>query len=101
MTAERGQEIAKTILAQLGGNRFRVMTGVSLAFAEASGLRFFLPSARAAKGVKQIRITLTPADVYTVGFYDTKGKLICEAENIYADDLRGLFESMTGLRTSL
>ena len=29
-TAEERQEIAKTILAQLGGNHFRVMTGADL-----------------------------------------------------------------------
>lgn len=102
------QQIARTILAQLGGNQFCVMTGaknfVTLGNS-AVGLRFALPRMTGPK-INRVTVELTPADTYKVTFdrFDARALSIAtinEIEDVYAEDLRGVFESATGLRTSL
>lgn len=95
-------ELAHTILQQMGGNQFTAMTGAKNFIALEGGLSFQLPNARKANGVKYVRIELTPMDTYTVRFFGQKasgGEQVFD--NTYCDQLRGLFEDVTGLRTSL
>jgi len=99
--------IAETILEQLGGRRFLAMTGAKKLTVADSGLNFVLPSNFAKDGINVVRITLTPADDYTVEFirigraprYTTTQ--VREATGVYCDNLRDVFTYTTGLDTSL
>lgn len=95
-------EIAKTILAQLGGNGFVMMTGSYNLIAGDSYLSMKLRRNKA--GASCMRITLTPADTYTVEFFRIrKYELIplSKHEDIYCDQLQDLFEEVTGLYVTL
>lgn len=95
--------IPNTILAQLGGTRFRVMTGA----------RDFLGSDRALicrlmrneRGVTHLRVTLTDADVYHVEALrvnrhgDTT--VVDQADDVYNDQLVEAVERITGLALRL
>ncbi len=104
--AER-QQIANTILAQLGGRRFVAMTGASKLTVADSGLNFVLPSGFATDGINVVRITLTPADDYTIEFIRIgraphyKTQIIKTLDMVYCDQLTDVFERTTGLRVSL
>lgn len=100
------KEIAKTILQQLGGNRFTTMTGAKNLCAldeQCGGLSFKLPKFAGVK-VNYVKIVLNGADLYDVEFgriYGLKYTTISKHENIYFDQLQELFEKETGLYTHL
>lgn len=98
-TTETRQEIAGTILDQIGGRVFRTMTGAKDFIALESGLR--LTIGRNAKNVRTIDIVLDSSDTYTVKFYNVRGRVLSETSMVYADALRGMIEDNTGLRTSM
>lgn len=59
---------------------------------------------RNAVGANHLAITLNSMDTYDVQFLAVSKKsvkVVTENNGIYCDQLRGLFESATGLRTSL
>ncbi|TXH50894.1 MAG: hypothetical protein E6Q97_19510 [Desulfurellales bacterium] len=94
--------VAKTILSQLGGNRFLVMTGAKSLVGGANFLAFRLP--RANDGINYVRVTLNGKDLYKVeyGRATVKGyKPIAGDDDIYAEDLVRCFEATTGLATRL
>ena len=96
--------VAKEILSQLGGNKFIAMTGAKAFVGSNSMLMFCLPSNFAAKKINKVRITLTSADLYNVEFFYIRGtnvKKISEAEGVYADQLKSVFESHTALLVSM
>ena len=97
-----------TIMEQLGGGRFIAMTGARDFIGDEPNavLAFALPGRLAAKGINKVRVTLTPADLYTVEFFKLARRgLVCETvetvEGVYADQLGRVFESVTGLAVSL
>lgn len=95
--------VATTILQQLGGRRFIVMTGAKHIGGTADALSFKLPK-RQGNPVNYVRITLTPADTYDVEFSRVHGlqyTIIHKTEGIYNDQLQELFTRYTGLQTSL
>lgn len=106
MTTEDAKQTAETILSQLGGNKFTVMTGArSFMFHERGALSFKLPGK---SGINHVHIELNSLDLYNVEFRRVTvragvltNKLISEHKDVYADMLRGIFEKETGLRTSL
>jgi hypothetical protein len=97
-------EVAKTILEQLGGNRFVAMTGAKYLLGGENELQFQIGSG-AAKGINAVRITLDATDTYTMRFYKIgRGARVSEIaapSGVYAEDLRRVFEQHTGLLTSL
>lgn len=98
--------VAETILEQLGGRRFRVMTGARNFIGCATYLSFRLPGARGftKQGINYVRIELMPSDTYTVTFSrirSTNVAVISKHENIYCDALQELFTRETGLATHL
>jgi hypothetical protein len=99
------QEIAETILQQLGGRSFTAMTGARSYTSIEKGLMFQLPARFAKNGINKVRIYLTPRDTYMVEFWRIGPKLklshISTHEDVYADSLRELFESQTGLYLTL
>ena len=97
-------EVAQTILQQLGGRRFIVMTGAKHFFVDGDALRFRLPSNFAKRCINAVRITLTAADTYDLVFSNVRGldsTEIATVTGIYADQLRDVFRSETGLDTTL
>jgi hypothetical protein len=99
-------EIAQTILAQLGNGRFAAMTGAKHFVADTASrsLSFKLPRGFAAKGIGGVRIQLEDSDTYTVEFLRLKRferSVIASYTGVYAEDLRRLFTSETGLDTHL
>lgn len=100
----RNQEIAKTILSQMGGNRFIVMTGAKYFVAIENGLQFKLPARFAIKGINCIQIILAPSDTYTMKFLKISGvntKEVEEIEGLFFDQIQSTFTEQTGLYTHL
>ena len=105
MDTQEAKRIAETILAQLGGHKFGVMTGArNYRFDTDGSLSFMLPGNR----INYVKITLNSLDLYDIDFRHTRRRrgfyeqtVISHHDNIYADMLRGIFEKETGLRTSL
>lgn len=97
----QAQDIARTILQQLGGAEFCALTGCHTPIATGNGLRFFIPKTR---GINRVTITLTPADDYFVQFECIKGTfyaVVSDAEGVYCDMLQDVFEHHTGLYVTL
>lgn len=98
--------IAQTILQQLGGKRFAVMTGAHTFTDDGDALTFRLPgkSGYVKDGINVVRVRLTAADDYEVEFFRHRGmtwEIVYKTDGIYCDQLREVFENHTGLRTSL
>ena len=108
-------QIANTIIQQLGGNRFRVMTGARNFRTMESGLSFNIPGGGgfAKDGINIIQITLDPDDTYTIRAFKgrrargtPKGTTpVVQAKGdhsgVYNDMLPAVFTDMTGLETHL
>ena len=99
-------QIAKTILEQLGGNKFIAMTGARNLLAHESALSFRLPGGGGftRSGINYVKVELNGLDLYNVEFQRIRGlkaTLVALIPNVYNDDLKNVFESHTGLRTSL
>jgi len=98
------QQIAKTILDQLGGQRFIVMTGAKKFIAIESGLQFKLPSRLTQRSIDTVRITLTPMDEYNIEFGRVRKldySVIESVDGVYCDQLQEIFTEKTGLLTRL
>ncbi len=96
--------VAQTILAQLGGARFRAMTGASSFSSGPNTLGFRLPPRSAKNGIKAVVVTLDPSDTYTVVFLKVSKLAVVkvrEVSGLYADQLCEVFTETTGLYTSL
>lgn len=97
--------VANTILEQLGKNRFIAMTGAKNFVGSDDALSFKLPSNFAKGGINAVRIRLdTSRDTYEVTFSKIRGTKVTQVStfnDVYADSLRSLFTSETGLDTSL
>lgn len=101
-------QVAETILQQLGGGRFRAMTGARdfLALSNGTGLSFKLPGTPGfvRDGINYVRVNLDATDTYTMEFCRVRaGKMTTKAERsgLYAMDLQHTFRSITGLDTFL
>lgn len=96
-------EIANTIISQLGGRRFQVMTGARLFTAIPNGVSFRLGKFPGVK-INAVRITLNGFDLYDLCFMRLWGhdcRVISEASDVYAEDLQQVFTEATGLDTHL
>lgn len=105
------QEVAQTILDQLGKNKFITMTGASCFISssiENGQLSFRIPKAK--NGINYVTITLNSYDTYDMVFMKVRKiskdpyierKVIQEYNGIYNDQLHELFTEATGLATHL
>ncbi len=105
-TREYQIEVANTIMEQLGGYKFLVMTGAKNMMAIGHngnpGLNFQIPGAK--NRINRVRIILEPSDTYNVSFWNFrtgKTKKVAEHTMIYDDMLRDIFTAETGLDTHL
>lgn len=96
-------QIAQTILAQLGGNRFMAMTGAKNLVASGNSLRFNL--GKGAKGGANLcTVRLDANDTYTVEIAKYRSLTVTKLDSrsdVYADSLRAVFTGMTGFYTIL
>ena len=95
--------VAKTILDQLGGNRFIAMVGARNIAGDDTSINMRIMKNKS-KG-NYLRIKLNSLDLYNMQFISI-GKdynLIVRVEknNVYAEDLQDIFTSVTGLNTRL
>ena len=97
-------EVAQTILAQLGGKKFIVMTGSRNFVYSKNTLTFKVP-ANITKGKGQsVRITLNGMDLYDLELFKIRKfepVIIGKEENIQAEDLQASFTRLTGLDTRM
>jgi hypothetical protein len=91
-------EVASTILAQLGGNKFCVMVGAKNLVGSEKSLSFVF------MGGKCCKITLNSLDLYDIEFFKVRKherKVSASFQDIGCEDLRRIFEETTGLVTRL
>jgi len=97
------QSQAKTLLRQLGGNKFIMMTGAKQMSIGKDGLTMKI--GRNSKSITHVAIDLDRGkDLYTMKFIRVrKGipKVVKKYDSIYADNLNNIFEKETGLYTRL
>lgn len=94
--------VAKTILQQLGGNRFIAMTGASNLLADNNYLQFKI--GKNASKANFVRVTLEPSDTYKMEFIRVHGGKVTVLEtydDVYNNSLQEAFTSYTGMYTSL
>lgn len=94
-------EVALTILEQLGGTEFVRMVGANTFVTSEIGVRFHYNGGK----TKTCAVCLTPDDLYNVEFYnltrDGEIKNRRSHEGIFCDMLQDLFEEETGLFVTL
>lgn len=81
--------VAKTILEQLGGSRFRAMTGAKYFVGGERDLAFHI--GRNAKGISHVTVALDPNDTYTMTFQrvrNMKSTIVASHSNVYCDQLQ-------------
>lgn len=97
--------VANTILEQLGGGRFTMMTGAKNFVGDANSLRFAIM--RNAKKITHVAVVLEQNDIYKVTFWHVgrgasfKMEIVEEMGLVYAEDLQSRFTEATGLHTRL
>ena len=98
--------VSQTILDQLGGRGFSMITGSRnyTTSHEGRGLTFQVGSN--SKGVTHVEIVLEASDTYTVRFSRLDAKTLkfttlAEREDVYVEDLLDIFEDCTGLFATL
>lgn len=98
------QEIATTILRQLGGRKFIAMTGAKhLAFDSDGSLSFKLPKIAGLK-INYVKIKLNEMDLYDMEFGQVKKfdyKRLETVNGVYFDQLQKIFTEKTKLYTHL
>ena len=96
-------DVANEIYRQLGGNRFRVMTGAKNMVSTENGIRMRI--GRNNTNANFMEIVLNKSDLYDITFAKVtkmgEMKSMKGYDNVYNDMLVSLFESHTGMYTSL
>ena len=95
--------VAETILKQLGGNKFRMMTGAKHLAGDENSLSMRI--GRNSSNSNYLKITLNSMDTYDMEFAKVSKmgemKSVTEYNNIYNDMLTDQFTAHTGMYTSL
>jgi hypothetical protein len=99
----KNMEIAKTILEQLGGRYFTMMTGSKNFVADKNSLRMNLTRNKAK--AKWLKVTLNGKDLYDMDFFTADKEFNIKTkvryEDVYFDQLQARFTEATGLYTRL
>ena len=95
--------VAREILNQRGGNKFRVMTGAKNFMGFSEGL--VMKIGRNSSNSNYLKITLNSMDLYDMEFAKVsrmgEKKSITEYNNVYNDSMVEVFEKHTGMYTKL
>ena len=98
--SNRNLEIANTIFQQLGGNKFKAMTGCKNFTSTDNGLSFHLVI-RAKNSARYVKIILAPNDTYTMIFIaGMTAKTLREVDRVtdlFFDQLQEIFTDRTGI----
>ena len=96
-------DVANEIYRTLGGNRFRVMTGAKMMVSTENGIRMRI--GRNKTNANFMEVSLNGLDLYAVTFAKVtrmgEMKSVRTYDNVYNDMLVSLFESHTGMYTTL
>ena len=96
-------KVAETILEQLGGNKFCVMTGAKNLGGTEDSLSMKI--GRNSSNSNYLKITLNSMDLYDMEFCKLtrmgEKKSVTEYSDVYNDMLTEVFEKHTGMYTSL
>ena len=95
-------EIAKTIMAQLGGNKIVAMCGVTNITAIENGVTFKIMKNN--MKCNYIKIVLNSNDLYDIEYITIRGTIIKikgSLSDVYAEDMISLMEKDLGLYFSL
>ena len=96
--------VPNTMLAQLGGSRFKAMTGATSFAGDETMLSFRLPRNMTKQRAWGMRITLQQDDLYHLELLTMKDfevKVVDDRRDVFVENLRETFTDMTGLDTSL
>ena len=95
--------VAREILNQLGGNKFRVMTGAKNFMGFSEGL--VMKIGRNSSNSNYLKITLNSMDLYDMEFAKVsrmgEKKSVTEYNNVYNDSMVEVFDKHTGMYTKL
>ena len=100
-------EVIETIIEQLGGNKFFVMTGSKPQYKDISTDSPLIALKLTKNNSKANYLTIQyirSTDLYKMEFIKMnikERKIVSSYDNIYSDQLTEIFESETGLRTTL
>lgn len=95
---------AKTIINQLGGRAFVLMTGAKQFVVDGRNNTLQFRIGRNCKSINVVRITLTVMDDYTVEFGRLRAgtyKIVNKVTGIFCDTLAETFRRYTGLETRM
>ena len=96
-------KVAETILSQLGGNKFRMMTGAKNLAGDENSLSMRI--GRNSSNSNYLKITLNAMDTYDMKFsrVSPKGgeRSVIEYNGVFNDMLDDMFTAHTGMYTSL
>jgi ribosomal protein L5 len=95
---------AQTVLKQLGGNKFIMMTGAKNFVQDAKKRMIGFKIGRNSKSINYVRITLNGMDTYDMEFLRIRGgkvTVVKEVKGVYNDQLQSIFTKYTGLYTHL
>jgi len=96
-------KVAETILSQLGGNKFRMMTGAKNLAGDENSLSMRI--GRNSSNSNYLKITLNSMDTYDMKFCKLTRKFeeksVTEYNNIYNEMLTDQFTAHTGMYTKL
>ena len=96
-------KVAETILSDLGGNQFRMMTGAKKFAGDDNSLSMKI--GRNSSNSNWLKITLNSMDLYDMKFYKLTKKFeeksVTEYHNIYNDMLTDQFTAHTGMYVKL
>jgi len=101
MTTQNNQQVAQTILRQLGGNKFIAMTGSKNFVSNTKENSLTMKLTRNKLSASHLRIKLTANDDYTMEFFGRTGTIKKTIEGVYCDMLQDIFTEVTGLYTYL
>ena len=95
--------VAKTILEQLGGNKFCMMTGAKNLAGDENSLSMRI--GRNSSNSNYLKITLNSMDLYDMEFAKVsrmgEKKSVTEYSDVYNDMLTDVFRKHTGMYTKL
>jgi len=95
-------QVAKTILQQLGGNKFIAMTGAKNLGSTNKSLQFKI--GRNSKSISHVIITLKSSDLYEMEFIRIRGvkrTVVKKVKGVYNDQLGKIFTKYTGMNVRL
>ena len=93
-----------TLLQQLGGNKFVVMTGAKNLMVDKKEKSLHMRIGKNSKGINHVKITYMPDDTYKMDFGRIRKmdyKVVRSVTGVYADALQDVFTEVTGMYTSL